>query len=1052
MDKMQNNNIWVGIKDLEQDPSFIEESGLETSLIEQIADSKNEEVFASNRRDFLKFLGFGLGAATIAAGCDIPVKRALPYVIKPDTIVPGIANYYASSYIDGGEFASILVKTRDGRPIKIEGNDLAPSGWGTTSARVQASVISLYDTNRLTGPQKSEAGNLSLTTWKDLDTKVKSALATASGIRILQISNTSPTAKKAQAEFIAKYPSAKVVNVDHSNYSGILDANLADFGSRMIPSYHFDKAEVIVSFDADFLGTWVMPTKFASDYAQMRKITDLSKAKMSRHIQVEAGMSLSGSNADNRILVKPSEQGVAVGHLYNLIVGGGAPVTGLNDKAKASLAKVASQLKNASGKSIVVSGSNIPAEQQMVNAINNTLGNYGTTIDTSNAILTKQGSEKDFDALLNEMKSGAVDVLIIDGANPVYSHAKGLQFAEALKKVKTKVAFGLSKDETNILCDFIATKPHFLESWGDAQPTSTTLSLVQPTIAPLFNSRQVESSYLTWSESPSTDIFEYIKATWAETAFKAQTDFATVDAFWDNALQLGVMSTIGGAAASFGGGTIDFSAVTKVSNAPLEISFKESISLGNGQYATNPWLQEMPNPIDRTSWGNYLAVPVNFDGDSSMVGLNGLKDGDLAKLTINGKEFTVPVIQQFGQMPGTVSINLGYGRTEAGACGTGLGISLIPFLTDNNGYAQNFSSKVQVSNKIGKEEEFSCVQYHHTYGVKGKDNDTGQMINADEAATVFFDYFTGIKGFQGSLTDRSVMYTSNLADIKANAAELDKKRKHAQYLNSKQIYGGHDDLYNNGHHWGMHIDLNACIGCGACTVACMSENNVPIVGKKEVSRHHEMTWLRIDRYYYGDVENPNTVYQPMMCQHCDNAPCENVCPVNATNHSSEGLNQMTYNRCIGTRYCANNCPYKVRRFNWFDYTTADSFPANQYKKFGEELTFGAENLTRMVLNPDVTVRSKGVIEKCSFCVQRIQEGKLTAKKEQRVLRDSDVKTACQTSCPTGAITFGDSNNKEGALHAKLELPLNFISLEEINVRSSVNYTMKVNNRDKSLDA
>jgi Fe-S-cluster-containing dehydrogenase component len=250
----------------------------------------------------------------------------------------------------------------------------------------------------------------------------------------------------------------------------------------------------------------------------------------------------------------------------------------------------------------------------------------------------------------------------------------------------------------------------------------------------------------------------------------------------------------------------------------------------------------------------------------------------------------------------------------------------------------------------------------------------------------------------------------------------------------------------------MHVDLNACIGCGACTVACMSENNIPIVGKKEVSRHHEMTWLRIDRYYYGDVENPNTVYQPMMCQHCDNAPCENVCPVNATNHSSEGLNQMTYNRCIGTRYCANNCPYKVRRFNWYDYTTADTFPANQYKKFGEELTFGADNLTRMVLNPDVTVRSKGVIEKCSFCVQRIQEGKLTAKKDNRQLMDSDVKTACQTSCPTGAITFGDTNNKEGNLYAKLENPLNFISLEEVNVRSSVQYTMKVNNRDLSLDA
>ena len=1053
MDKMHSNNIWVGTRDLENDPKLIEDSQLETSLLEQIADSKNEEVFASNRRDFLKFLGFGLGAATIAAGCDIPVKRALPYVTKPDTIVPGVASYYASSYNDGGDYASIIVKTREGRPIKVESNDMAPSGLGTTSARVQASVISLYDTNRLTGPNRSDNGNMVLTSWKDLDSKVKSALATASSVRILQVSNFSPSTKKAQAEFVSKYPNTQIINLDHTSYSGILDANELDFGVRMIPSYHFDKAEVIVSFDADFLGTWVMPSKFASAYAKTRTIKDLNNVKMSRHIQVESGMSLTGSNADNRILVRPSEQGVAIAYLYNQITGGSAPTSGLNDKAQKALSKVASQLKAAAGKSIVVSGSNIPAEQQMINAINNALTNYGVTIDTSDAIMTKQGSDKAFASLLSEMKAGSVDVLIIDGANPVYSHKMGTQFAEAMKKVKTKVALSLSKDETNVLCDYIATKPHFLESWGDAQPTSSTFSLIQPTIAPLFDSRQVEDTYLVWSDSPNAgNIHEYIKNNWAETAFKAQSEFATLDAFWDNALQLGVMTMPSSNTVAFKGGAIDFTSVTKVSKNPIEISFREAISVGNGQYATNPWLQEMPNPVDRTSWGNYLAVPVSFDGNTSIDGFNGLKDGDLAKLTIDGKEYTVPVIQQFGQMPGTVSINLGYGRTEAGACGTGVGISVIPHLTDNGGYAQNFNTKVQVSGKVGKEEHFSCVQYHHTYGVKGTDKATGEVVNADEAATVFFDYFSGIKGFQGSLTDRSVMYTSNLEDLKANTEVLHKKREHAQYLNSKQIYKGYDHLYENGHHWGMHIDLNACIGCGACTVACMSENNVPIVGKKEVSRHHEMTWLRIDRYYYGDIESPNTVYQPMMCQHCDNAPCENVCPVNATNHSSEGLNQMTYNRCIGTRYCANNCPYKVRRFNWFDFTTADTFPANQYKKFGEELTFGADNLTRMVLNPDVTVRSKGVIEKCSFCVQRLQEGKLTAKKEGRALRDADVKTACQTSCPTGAITFGDQNNTEGQLYAKLEHPLNFISLEETNVRSSVNYTMKVNNRDLKLDA
>jgi molybdopterin-containing oxidoreductase family iron-sulfur binding subunit len=461
---------------------------------------------------------------------------------------------------------------------------------------------------------------------------------------------------------------------------------------------------------------------------------------------------------------------------------------------------------------------------------------------------------------------------------------------------------------------------------------------------------------------------------------------------------------------------------------------------------------EMADPVSRTVWGNYLAVPVNFDGVKTMVGFKDLVDGELVELTIGDKKMTLPVIQQFGQMQGTVSLALGYGRINAGNTGNNVGVNVNDCLTIGANGPAYYHTAVSVSDKIGEEKDFSCVQYHHTIGVKGIDKESGKEINADEAALVFFDYFTGVKGFQGALTDRSVIYTSNVGELKNSVEHLQERRKHAQHLNAQQIYGGFDDMYALGHHWGMHVDLNACIGCGACTVACMSENNVPVVGKHEVAIHHEMTWLRIDRYYYGDVENPNTIYQPMMCQHCDNAPCENVCPVNASNHSSEGLNQMAYNRCIGTRYCANNCPYKVRRFNWLDYTKADLWPANQPRLQDESVPFMADNLTRMVLNPDVTVRSRGVIEKCSFCVQRIQEGKLTAKTEGRSLTDRDVRTACQTSCPTGAITFGDMNNKNGELTSKLESPLNYIALEEINVRPSVTYTMKVNNRDKSFDA
>ena len=1051
--KKEVKNIWIGEQDLVNSEKFIQDSNEELSLLDRLDDSDVTNALGSNRRDFLKFLGFGLGAATIAAGCDIPVKKALPYVTKPDSVVPGIANYYASTFVHGGDCAAILVKTRDGRPIKIEGNEMAPSNYGKTSARAQASVLGLYDTNRFTTPMKNGGKGFQSISWEDLDKEVKARLASAQNIRVISNTISSPTAKKALADFTAKYANTKVVEVDAYSYSAILDANAINFGKRALPTYKFNEAEVVVSFNADFLGTWISPERFAADYVQKRVIKDANAPKISRHFQVESHMSLTGSNADNRILVKPSEQGAAIAFLYNLISGGSAPALALNDKAKKALTKVAAQLKANAGKSIVVSASTNVAEQLMINSINQSLGNYGSTISAGTSYLAKQGNDAAFDTLLGELKSGSVDVLIINGANPVYTHGKGEELAAAIGKAKTRIAFSMANDETTALCEYVATVPHFLESWGDVQVSDECVSLIQPTIAPLFDSRQMETSMLKWADGAVTNYYDYLKTNWSSTVFGKQSAFATFQAFWDNSLHNGVVSLPATASnPAFVNAAIDFSKISNPSKSDLEISFFEPVSIGNGLHSTNPWLQEMANPIDRTVWGNYLAVPVKFDGVRSFEALNGVKDGDLVEISIGEVKYTVPVIQQFGQMPGTVALAMGYGRTMAGACGNNVGVNVNPCIKRNGGYPQYYSDNVKVSGKLGKEKEFSCVQYHHTYGVKDVETATGKTINADEAATVFFDYFTGAKGFQGAITDRSIIYTTNVKDLKENLAELQEKRKHAQFLNSKQIYRGHDALYTSGHQWGMHIDLNACIGCSACTVACMSENNVPVVGKREVSRHHEMTWLRIDRYYYGSVENPNTVYQPMMCQHCDNAPCENVCPVNATNHSSEGLNQMTYNRCIGTRYCANNCPYKVRRFNWLDYTTADLFPANQIKKFGEsDVPYGADNLTRMVLNPDVTVRSRGVIEKCSFCVQRLQEGKLTAKIEGRTLRDADVKTACQTACPTGAITFGDQNAKD-ALSSKLENPLNYIVLEEVNVRPGVNYTMRINNRDESLEA
>jgi MoCo/4Fe-4S cofactor protein with predicted Tat translocation signal len=1061
----QKNGIWIGLEDKTNDPAYIaatqQEFAGELPIIEALG---NETIMETqhNRRDFLKYLGFGLGAATVAASCEIPLKKAVPYVIKPDTIVPGVATYYASTFVNGGDFCPVLVKTREGRPIKIEGNPSSDITRGGTSARAQATVLSLYDTNRYQSPQKNNGGNWNAISWADLDKELKSKLASANNIRILTGTVMSPTAKRAIEEFIAKFPSTKVVSYDPVSSAAILLANEKCFGDKVIPNYKFQNADVIVSFGADFLGTWISPIEYAANYVTNRRLTDLASPKMSKHIQVESHMSLTGSNADNRILVKPSEQGAAIVALYNEVAklagGEGVASLPLNDKATKAFKKVAADLVAARGRSLVVAASNDINEQVLVNKINDLLGSYGTTIDFAEASLQRQGVDSDVQSLLAEMKGGSVGTLLVFGANPAYELPNGKAFAEAMAKVKTKISFAVTQDETTALCDYIAPNHHLLESWGDVEAKRGQYGLVQPTIAPLFNTRQAELSLLTWAESANLDTtsaqpyFDYLKKGWQENQFGKQSNYATFQSFWDNMLHDGVF-TVAQAPKSvaFAGNVAEAAAkIKKPANSELEISFYETVNIGGGQYADNPWLQEMPDPVMRTVWGNNLAIPVSYEGGRSFKTLNNLKnfmrDADQADLTIGGLTLRVTAVPQFGQMQGTVALALGYGRREVGFAGRKVGHDVHPALSINaDGLTQYYSTNVQLSGKTGQDPEFACVQFHHSMGLK--DEKTG--INADERALAFIPDFNA-DGFQGALTKRSILYQSSLKEVGELVDHIKEKRAEAQKLNAFSLYPGFDDKYKNGHHWGMHIDLNACIGCGACTVACMSENNVPIVGKKEVRRHHEMTWLRIDRYFYGDLENPNTVYQPMMCQHCDNAPCENVCPVNATNHSTEGLNQMAYNRCVGTRYCANNCPYKVRRFNWYDYTTADLFPANEIPVNGEAMRFGADNLTRMVLNPDVTVRSRGVIEKCSFCTQRIQEGKLTAKKEGRTLRDADVKTACQTACPTGAIVFGDQNNQQGEMSKRSALPLSYIVLEETNVASSVRYSAKVVNKDEAL--
>jgi MoCo/4Fe-4S cofactor protein with predicted Tat translocation signal len=1052
--EFDNQQVWIGVEDLTNDKAFVEQANQEFPSKLTDALQQDNGGFTANRRDFLKYLGFGVGAATVAASCEIPVKRAIPYVVKPDSIVPGIANYYASSFVNGSDYLPILVKTREGRPIKIEGNSLSKMTNGGTSARAQAAVLSLYDTNRIQNPASIQGEKNTKMTWAGLDSAVKSKLSSGQNV-IVSHTIMSPTTRAAIADFQKKYLNTKVVVYDPVSSAAMLQANDLNFGVRAIPHYDFEKAEFIVSFNADFLGTWISPVEFAAQYAKNRKVSTENPV-MSRHYQVESHMSMTGSNADNRILVKPSEQGAAIVALYNLISGTGG-ATNINPKAATALKKVAAELLANKGKSLVISSSNNVGEQIYINMINAALSNYNETISFAATNLTRQGDDASVQNLMNEI-NGSTNVFILN-CNPVFELPNGDKFSSALKKAGLSLSFNQTMDETTASCQYVAPANHFLESWGDANPKTGVYSLIQPTISPLFDTRQAEHSLLTWAEvAPQSEqpMYDYVRSVWQANMFPKQKEFSTFQGFWDATLHDGILETGETNAAKLFGINTNLAQYTSTVSQPnaskdaLEISFYETVNMGNGQYANNPWLQELPDPVMRTVWGNILSVPIEFDGVNNFVGFNNLKDGDKVNVSVGGKDYECVVQRQFGQMKGTVAIALGYGRSKAGLCNN-VGTNVQAAIPLSNGLPQYYATNVKVSEKSGKDDWFACVQHHHTMGVTAMGTEEGKVINADEKSL-------GYKGFQGSLTERTIIRQTNLKDIKKFATDLKAERAHHQELNSYTLYRGHQDAYQSGLHWSMHVDLNACTGCGACAVACMAENNVPVVGKFEVQRHHEMTWIRIDRYFYGDVENPNTVYQPMMCQHCDNAPCENVCPVNATNHSSEGLNQMTYNRCIGTRYCANNCPFKVRRFNWQDYTTADIFPWNERDLMGStlgfntEMPFGADNLTRMVLNPDVTVRTRGVIEKCSFCVQRIQEGKLTAKKENRQLKDGDVKPACQTSCPTGAITFGNKNDKDSDINKKRTSDLNYLVLEEVNVASNVTYSAKVINKVEKLDA
>jgi MoCo/4Fe-4S cofactor protein with predicted Tat translocation signal len=1076
---MATKKYWKGLEELNNSPEFVQHS--QNEFAEQIpveqflGDSNLTENNGTNRRDFLKFLGFSVTAASLAA-CEAPVNRAIPYVVKPEEITLGVANWYASTYYDGNDYASIIVKTREGRPIKIEGNELSKVTMGGTSARVQASILSLYDSARLTGPMVKNGDEFNAATWDNVDKEIGGKLAAIAAkggaIRIVSSTIISPSTYAVIADFTAKYPTTKLIQYDAVSYSGMAKANAQLFGTALIPSYRFDKAEVVVSIGADFLANWLSPIEYANQYAKMRRVSK-EHSKMSKHIQFESNLSLTGANADDREPIKVSEHGKVVVNLFNAVakIVGGTSLPSSALACDATIAKAAKELAEAKGKSLVVSGSNDVYVQLIVNGINELLGNYGNTIDTENPSYLHQGDDAAFADLAAEMAAGKVDAIITYNSNPVYTSPAALKFADAYKKVGLRISFADRADETASLATYICPDHNFLESWNDYNPKKAHYSLAQPTITPLFaaknyGTRQAQETLLAWAGNKS-DYHTYIQKTWSERVFPMQGKYMAFTEFWNNSLHDGAIEVGKGEVADvvmmdsvkvagaipavklqappaepkpvakvdLGEAAAKINAVKGSGEAAFELALYEKVAIGNGTQANNPWLQELPDPISKITWDNY--VTMSPEDMRSKYNLMERQDNvaSVVNVTVNGMTIKLPVIPQPGQARGTIGIALGYGRDKAGKLshqiGTVVGQNAYPFVQIANG-TMMYGALTATVESANETTEIAGTQIHHT--MMGR-----EIVKETTLANFVKDPKSG--------NHPEMMHTH---DGPKKAASID-------------LWNEHDRL---GHRWGMTIDLNSCIGCGACVVGCTAENNVAVVGKSMVMKTREMHWLRIDRYYssdmskevaeetgegvinmYLEMENPSTlnpkvVFQPIMCQHCNHAPCETVCPVLATNHSSDGLNAMAYNRCVGTRYCANNCPFKVRRFNWFNYNENPDFSFNPTQ----------DDLGRMVLNPDVVVRSRGVMEKCSMCIQRIQAGKLEAKKAERTLVDSDVRMACQQACPTNAIVFGDLNNEDSAV-AKLrkDNDRNYFILEEIGIKPTVSYLTKVRNSDITIE-
>ena len=1017
-----------------QNKEFVQEIPVD----EFLSDKDNLENSSTNRRDFLKYIGFSTAAATLAA-CEGPVVKSIPYVVQPKEIIPGIANYYATTIANGYDFANILIKNREGRPIKVEKNSLAPLE-NAANARVHASVLDLYDNARLSQPTKN---NMPISWFSfEYETKLKLEEISKNSKEIVLLTQTfaSPSTKKLISEFKSKYNNVSHIVYDSISHSKALDAFELKYGVRGLANYDFSKSKVIVSIAADFLGDW-QGGGFDVSYAKGRIP---KKGVMSRHIQFESNMTLTGANADLRIPLNFSEQKLVILEIYKSLVNNNVNIESeisLSPKLKKIVQQTINEISSGAGSSVVISGINDKDYQSLILEINESIGSKSFL--PSKTILTRTGKDEDVKDLIKRMNEKSVGAIIMAGVNPIYSLPNSSEFEKAIKDLDLSISFSMKDDETAVISQFVAASNHYLESWCDQELVKNQFSLTQPVIKTLFDTKQFQELLLVWTDN-KLSIHDYIKNNWNSNIL--------IEKGWNQALHDGIFfRKTSNQKSSFIGEMIPVQKTFKInhdhSSKLFDLNIYSKTGMGDGQQANNPWLQEFPDPLTRATWDNYLTIS---EYDAKEIGLylepstffnqsrndaNGGLNGKCAVIKSKGKQIKVPVLIQPGQARGTVGLAFGYGRTRGVKDEMMTGVNAYHLYDEFN---NNQKIEIFPTDDI---HEFACIQLQNTLMGRGD-------IIKETSLEIF------------NTKDPSVW--NNQAVVSLNHIETP--------VSSPDVDLWQEFDRSIGHHFNLSIDLNACTGCGACVIACHTENNVPVVGKSEIRKSRDMHWLRIDRYYssedsfyeddlkkdnisglgssltsFGELENasenPQVAFQPIMCQHCNHAPCETVCPVAASSHGRQGQNHMAYNRCVGTRYCANNCPYKVRRFNWFLYNGNDEFDYHMNNDLG-----------RMVINPDVTVRSRGVMEKCSFCIQSTQAVILKAKLEGRPVAEGEFndKVACSAACTTGAIKFGDINEKNSEIAKLKDDKRAYHLLDAVGTKPNVVYQVKVRNTKKNV--